>query len=699
MIEVSHGKIGRTIYERIISMTQNSIITKAINTIKFLSVDGVQKANSGHPGLPMGNAGIAYTLWMKLMRYNPKNPGWFNRDRFILSGGHGSMLLYTMLHLTGFDLSMEDLQNFRQWESITPGHPEYGLTPGVEVTTGPLGQGFANGVGMAIAEAHLAAQFNRPGHKIIDHYTYAIVTDGDLMEGVASEAASLAGHLKLGKLIYFYDDNHISIDGSTHLAFTEDRAERFAAYGWHVTKIKNPYAVDDLLAAVDAAKRDPRPSLIMVKTTIGDGLPTVQGTEKAHGSPPGWDEIEQAKLNAGWPANLKFFVPEDVREHFLEKVEEGHDLEADWETQMAAYRKAYPQLSAEFDRRVKGELPVSWQAALPNFPADLKGMATRAASEKVIAALAEALPELMGGSADLAPSNKTWIDGEKAFQFDSPQGRNMHFGVREHAMGAVINGMAVHQGLIPYGGTFLVFSDYMRPAIRISALSHYPSIWVFTHDSIGVGEDGPTHQPVEHLAALRVIPGLVTIRPADANETTMAWRVAVERSGPVALIFSRQKLPTIDREVFADADELRNGAYVLADMGDGDPDLILMASGSEVNLILKAGGNLAAEGVNVRLVSIPSWELFSEQDQAYRDMVLPPHIKNRLAVEAGVSFGWERWVGTHGHVIGIDKFGASAPGDIVMQAYGFSVSHVIDVALTMMKSNAMMEENKNNGRK
>ncbi len=669
-------------------MSSDSLQSKSIKTIKFLSVDAVQKANSGHPGLPMGNAGIAYALWMKLLNFNPKNPKWFNRDRFVLSGGHGSMLLYSMLHLTGYEVSMEDLQSFRQWGSITPGHPEYGLTPGVEVTTGPLGQGFANGVGMAIAEAHLAAEFNQPGHEIVDHYVYAIVTDGDLMEGVASEAASLAGHLKLGKLIYFYDDNHISIDGSTELAFTEDRKARFRAYGWHVSEVEDPFDVDGMLAAVDTAKADERPSLIVVRTTIGHGLPTVAGTEEAHGSPPGWDEIEQAKKNADWPVEPKFYIPEDVKEHFLSKVVEGQNKESDWADRFDAYRKAYPELAAELARRISGELPEDWESVLPVFPADEKGMASRAASGKVLNALAKAIPELMGGSADLAPSNKTWISGEPDFQASSPEGRNMHFGVREHAMGAIVNGMSVHGGLIPYGGTFLVFSDYMRPAVRLSALSHYPSIWVYTHDSVGVGEDGPTHQPIEHVGSLRMIPNLVTIRPADANETAQAWRVAIQHNGPVALVLSRQNLPTIDRDVYAGAEELAKGAYVLADFGNEDPELILMASGSEVDLVLRAGANLAAEGVNLRVVSFPSWELFAAQDKDYQEMVLPPQVTKRLAVEAGVSFGWQRWVGDKGAVIGIDKFGASAPGDLVMEKYGFTVANVIEKALDLLKKDA-----------
>ena len=680
-------------------MNNESLQKRAINAIKFLSVDGVQAAKSGHPGLPMGTSGIAYALWMKLLKYNPKNPKWFDRDRFVLSGGHGSMLLYTMFYLTGYDVTMDDLKSFRQWESITPGHPEYGLTPGVEVTTGPLGQGFANGVGLAIAEAHLASEFNRPDFAIVDHYTFGIVTDGDLMEGIASEAASLAGHLRLGKLIYFYDDNEISIDGPTDIAFTEDRGARFKAYGWHVTSVDDPFDVEAMVSAVDEAKSDPRPSLIIVKTTIGNGLPTLAGTANAHGAPPGWDEIAQAKANAGWPADEKFYVPEDVRTHFLTKVDEGKDLESDWDTKFAQYKIAYPDLALEFERRMRGELPEGWDSDLPAFPADEKGMATRVASGKALNIFASRIPEIMGGSADLAPSNMTWINDVQDFQADQRSGRNMYFGVREHAMGAVVNGMSVHGGIIPYAGTFLVFSDYMRGAVRVSALSEYPVIWIFTHDSIGVGEDGPTHQPVEHVASLRIIPDLITIRPADANETLQAWRFALAHRKSVALVLSRQNLPTIDRDVYADAEELIRGAYVLADFGEGEPELILMASGSEVDLILRAAGNLAAEGVNLRVVSFPSWELFSAQDQDYRDSVLPPGIKRRLAVEAGVTFGWHRWVGDRGRVIGIDHFGASAPGPKVMEAFGFTVKHVMDEALSLMKDREFSNDDKNNNRK
>jgi transketolase len=554
-------------------MTENSELQKkAINTIRFLSADAVQKANSGHPGLPMGDAALAYTLWTRYLHFNPANPLWPNRDRFVLSGGHGSMLLYSLLFLTGYDLPLSELENFRQWGSRTPGHPEYGHTPGVEVTTGPLGQGFGNGVGMAIASAHLAAVFNRPGFDVIDHWIYAIVTDGDLMEGVSSEAASLAGHLKLGRLIYLYDNNHISIDGNTSIAFTEDRVARFAAYDWHVQTVEDGNDVGAVDRAIQAARQDPRPSLIAVHTHIGYGLPTRQDTEKAHGEAPGDEELDGAKKKLGWPLSPRFLVPEDVLAHYRQALPRGEKLEAEWNDLMDRYRKAYPDLAAELDRRLAGNLPDDWDRDLPEFPADAKGMATRASSGKVLNKLAQHIPELIGGSADLTPSNKTWIDGSPSFQPESPQGRNFHFGVREHGMGAIVNGMSVHGGVIPYGGTFLVFSDYMRPAIRLSALSQYPSIWVYTHDSIGLGEDGPTHQPIEHLAALRAIPHLVTIRPADANEVREAWQVAIQRRhGPTALIFSRQNTPTLDRNVYAPAEGLRRGAYVLADLGDGEP--------------------------------------------------------------------------------------------------------------------------------
>ncbi len=657
-----------------------------INTIRFLSADAVQQANSGHPGLPMGAAPLAFAIWTRHLRHNPANPAWPNRDRFVLSGGHGSMLLYSLLHLTGYDLSLDELKRFRQWGSLTPGHPEYGLTPGVETTTGPLGQGFANGVGMAMAEAHLAAVYNRPGHAIIDHYTYAIVTDGDLMEGVASEAASLAGHLRLGKLIYLYDDNNISIEGSTDITFTEDRAKRFEAYGWHVQRVEDGLDVDAIDQAIQAAKQDPRPSLIMVRTTIGYGLPTRAGTAKAHGEPPGEAELNGAKEALGWPLEPRFYLPDEALAFFRQAAPAGAAQEAAWQERFAAYRAAYPDLAAELERRLAGELPAGWDADLPAFPADAKGLATRASSGQVLNALAARLPELFGGSADLAPSNNSWLKGRPAFSADDRTGSNVHFGVREHAMGAIVNGMAYHGGFIPYGATFLVFSDYMRPAVRLAALSHLGSIWIYTHDSIGVGEDGPTHQPVEQLAALRAIPGLVTLRPADANEVREAWKIAIEnRHRPTALALTRQNLPTLDRSMYAPAEGVRRGAYVLADLGPaGKPQVILMASGSEVALIVEAGQRLAAKGIAVRVVSFPSWELFAEQDAAYQAAVLPPDVTARLAVEAGVPLGWHRWVGSQGRVLGLDRFGASAPAATVFAQLGFTADNVEKLAMELL---------------
>jgi transketolase len=661
------------------------VIEKAINTIRFLSVDSVRKANSGHPGLPMGTAALAYTLWSRHLRHNPKNPKWHNRDRFILSGGHGSMLLYSLLHLTGYDLPLDELKNFRQWGSITPGHPEYGLTPGVETTTGPLGQGFANGVGMAIAEAHLAAIYNQPGQKIIDHYTYAIVTDGDLMEGVASEAASLAGHLKLRKLIYLYDDNHISIDGTTEIAFTENRAARFEAYGWHVVNVDDGNDVEAIDDAISSAKSDPRPSIIVCRTHIGYGLPNLQDNPKAHGEPPPQEEIDGAKINMGWPLEPKFLIPEDVLVHFREAISKGEILEEKWNVDFGKYKTQYPKKASELLRRLDGDLPIGWDKALPEFQPDEKGMATRASSGKVLNAIAQVVPEVFGGSADLAPSNKTWIDGQLPFQPESPEGRNFHFGVREHGMGAIVNGLAYHGGMIPYGGTFLVFSDYMRGALRVASLSHLPSIWVFTHDSIGVGEDGPTHQPVEHVVSLRVIPNLMTIRPGDANEVVQAWKLAIERrDGPTALIFSRHGVPTLDRSKYASAENLVKGAYILADLGDQNPEIILMGSGTELPLIVSAGEKLHADGFCVRLVSFPSWELFESQEDSYIKEVLPPEIPVRLAVEAGVAHGWHRWIGQHGQFIGVKGYGASAPQKILYEKYGLTTDNIISTARKML---------------
>lgn len=649
-------------------MSTQNLQTRAINTLRFLSADGVQKANSGHPGLPMGAAAMAFTIWTRHLRHNPRNPKWAGRDRFILSGGHGSMLLYSLLHLTGYDLPLDELKNFRQWGSLTPGHPEYGLTPGVEVTTGPLGQGFANGVGMAIAASHLAATFNQKGQELIDSFIYAIVTDGDLMEGVASEAASLAGHLSLGRLIYLYDDNHISIDGSTDLAFTEDRAVRFRAYGWQVLRVEDGNDVEAIDRAIQEAKAEPRPSLILCRTIIGFGAPNRQGTSKAHGEPLGDEELNAAKDNLGWPKEPRFFIPDDVLEFFRKAVEKGRELEHDWKMKFEAYTRLHPVLGGELQRRLNGDLPEGWESSLPSFPADAKGMATRAASGKTINALAAKLPELIGGSADLAPSNNTKIDGSPAFQKDSYGGRNFHFGVREHAMGSILNGMAVFGGVIPYGGTFLVFSDYMRASIRLAALSHYPSIFIFTHDSVGLGEDGPTHQPIEHLMSLRLIPNLVVIRPADANETAAAWKVAIQRrDGPTVLALTRQNVPTMESSAQVD-----KGAYVLKDFGT--PDLILMASGSEVGLILEAAQKLAEGGKGVRVVSFPSWELFEKQDAAYRESVLPKSIQKRLAVEAGTGAGWERYARS---VISIERYGASAPAKVIFEKLGFTVENVV----------------------
>ena len=660
---------------------------RAINTLRFLSADAVQKANSGHPGLPMGAAAMAYTIWTRHLRHNPRNPNWPGRDRFILSGGHGSMLLYSLLHLTGYDLSLDEIKNFRQWGSRTPGHPEYGLTPGVEMTTGPLGQGFATGVGMAIAQAHLAATFSS---ELFDNYIYAIVTDGDLMEGVASEAASLAGHLQLGSLIYLYDDNHISIDGSTNLAFTEDRAARFAAYNWHVQKIEDGNDVEAIDLAVQAAKADPRPSIIMCRTHIGFGAPHKQDTSKAHGEPLGDDELNAAKNNLGWPLEPRFFIPDDVLKFYREALEQGSQCEQDWNTKLSDYKKVQSELGAELDRRLKGELPKGWKSALPTFAVDPKGMSTRVASGKTINALAAKLPELIGGSADLAPSNNTRIDGATDFEKESPQGRNFHFGVREHAMAAALNGMNLFGGLVAYGGTFLIFSDYNKPAIRIAAISHVPSIFVFTHDSIGLGEDGPTHQPIEQLAGLRAIPNLTVIRPADANETAQAWKVALEnRHGPTALALTRQNVPTFQPAALSmskgsNLPTVEKGAYILASFGKKTPEIILMASGSEVGLIYEAAQKLAEQGRSVRVVSFPSWELFEKQDHAYRESVLPKKVTARIAVEAGASLGWERYAGSTGKIIAIDHYGASAPAQILFEKFGFTMEDVLAQAKSIL---------------
>ncbi len=682
--------------------TASSLDELCINTIRFLTIDAVQKANSGHPGMPMGSAPMAFVLWTRFLKHNPSNPGWYNRDRFVLSAGHGSMLLYSLLHLTGYDLSLEQIQRFRQWESLTPGHPERGLVPGVEVTSGPLGQGFGNGVGMAMAERYLAARYNRPGFEIINHFTYGIVSDGDLMEGVASEAASLAGHLKLGKLIYLYDDNRISLAGSTDLSFTEDRAKRFDAYGWHVMSVDDGNDLDAIDQALRSAQAETeRPSIIFVHTHIGFGSPNKKDTFEAHGSPLGEEEVRLTKQNLNWPLEPAFHIPDQALKLFRKAISRGKKTEAEWNETFSSYREAFPDLAGELQMVMNGELPAGWETALPQFPADAKGMATRVASGKVLNALAPHLPMVIGGSADLNPSTQTALRGMG--DFESPdrtggdrqgsvggvwgyEGRNLHFGVREHAMGAILNGMACHGGLIPFGSTFLVFSDYLRPAIRLAALMEQHVIYVFTHDSIGVGEDGPTHQPVEHIAALRVIPYLVVIRPSDANETAVAWRVAIEmRDLPVALILTRQNVPTLDRSLYASAEGLRRGAYVLADASSGKPDAILIASGSEVALVVEARQKLMEQKVNTRVVSMPSWELFEAQPQEYRDQVLPPSVPVRLAVEAGVMQGWHRYVGDRGDVIGMDSFGASAPGPVVMREYGFTVENICDRTLALLR--------------
>ena len=651
-----------------------------INTIRFLAVDAVQKANSGHPGLPMGAAPMAYLLWTRFLRYNPHNPHWPNRDRFVLSAGHGSMLLYSLLYLTGYDLPLSELQQFRQWGSRTPGHPEYGLTAGVETTTGPLGQGFGNGVGMAIAQKYLAAHFNRPGHEIVNYKIYGIVSDGDLMEGVASEAASLAGHLGLNNLIYFYDDNHISIEGSTHLAFTEDRGARFEAYGWFVQRLANGNDLEDIDEAIRAAQAEKeRPSVIMIRTHIGYGSPNKQDTAEAHGAALGVEEVKLTKQNLGWPLEPNFYVPEEALAHFRQAIKRGETVEAEWQGRLEEYRQAYPELAAEWDRFAARQLPEGWTARLPTFSWTEKPMATRQASGKVLNALSPVLPTLLGGSADLAPSTDTLIKGEKDFGRGEYGARNFHFGVREHGMGSILNGMAL-TGLIPYGATFFIFSDYLRPSLRLAALMKAHSIFVFTHDSIFLGEDGPTHEPIEHLAALRAIPHLSLIRPADANETSVAWRVAIEqREGPVALCLTRQTLPIIDRSKYAAAEGLAKGAYVLAE-ANGKSELILIASGSEVAPALEAYQKLTDEGVPVRLVSMPSWDLFEKQPQSYRDEVFPPSVTARLAIEAATPFGWERYVGGKGEVIGINRFGASAPLKVLLEKFGFNAANIVEHA-------------------
>ena len=656
-----------------------------INTIRTLAIDGVQRATCGHPGMPMGAAPMAYVLWSRFLKHHPAHPHWQNRDRFVLSAGHGSMLLYSLLHLTGYDLSLDDLKNFRQFGSKTPGHPEYHLTAGVETTTGPLGQGFANGVGMAIGQQHLAARYNRPNFDVVDYRIYGIVSDGDLMEGVASEAASLAGHLKLGNLIYLYDDNHISIDGTTDFAFTEDRMKRFEAYEWHTQSVADGNDVEAIDAAIRAAmKVTDRPSIIAVRTHIGYGSPHKHDTGEVHGTALGEEEVKLTKAAYGWDPEKKFFIPPAALDHFRKAVEKGKTAEEEWNKKFSEFKSAYPEVAEELESLRQGRLGDAWKEALPKFGPDVHSMATREASGKVLNAIMPHLPGLLGGSADLRPSNNTYLKNSPEFQPGSYDGRNFHFGVREHAMGSILNGMVLTDGLIPFGGTFLIFSDYMRPPIRLAALMGIRPIYVFTHDSIGLGEDGPTHQPIEQLASLRAVPNMTLLRPADANETAEAWKYAVEhRSGPVALALTRQKVPIIDRTVYAPADNFWKGAYTLAE-SSAKPDIILIGSGSEVQFVIGAYEQLSEKGFAVRVVSMPSWELFERQTKEYRESVFSPSIKKRIAVEAGVPMGWNKYVGDEGSVMGITKFGASAPFEILYKEYGFTVENVVKKAEEML---------------
>ena len=675
----------------------------SINTICFLSIDAIQKANSGHPGLPMGAAAFAYVLWTRFLKHNPSNPDWFDRDRFVLSAGHGSMLLYSLLHLTGYNLSLDQIKQFRRWGSLTPGHPERGITPGVEVTTGPLGQGFGNAVGMAMAEAFLAARYNRPGHTIIDHTTYVLASDGDLMEGVSAEFASLAGHLRLGKLIVLYDDNHITLSAATDLTFTEDVKKRFVAYEWHTQYVEDGNDLDAVERAIRNARRNKqRPSLILLHTHLGYGSPNKQDTFEAHGSPLGVEEVRLTKQNLGWPLEPAFIVPEAALVHFREAVERGHQAEAEWEQRFSIYTQSFPELAQELHQVIQGQIPESWDEDIPDFMPDAKDMATRVASGKVMNAIAAKLPTFIGGSADLDPSTHTALAGKG--NFESPRetftdlqgsvgegwkysGSNLHFGIREHGMGAILNGMAAHGGIIPFGATFLIFSDYMRPAIRLAALMGLHVIYVFTHDSIAVGEDGPTHEPVEQLLGLRSIPNMLVIRPADANETAAAWRIAIEHTnGPVALVLTRQNLPILDLQKYPQLPlGVRSGGYVLEhETGNGLPDITMIATGSEVQLALAAREKLEAQGVRARVVSLPCWNLFDVQPIEYREAVFPLEVP-MLAIEAGVSLGWQPYIGPGIATIGVDRFGSSAPGEIVMREYGFSVENVLQQAFALIK--------------
>ena len=660
------------------------LLNRAANVVRGLAIDAIQKANSGHPGLPLGMADVATVLWTHFLKHNPSDPRWHDRDRFVLSAGHGSMLLYSLLHLTGYDLPMSELQAFRQWESKTPGHPEYGLTPGVETTTGPLGQGISNAVGMAFTERWLAARFNRPHFPVVDHFTYVIASDGDVMEGVSHESCALAGHLKLGKLIVLYDDNRISIDGPTHLSFSEDVLARFEAYGWHIQSVDghDPAAIYQALHAAQLEVN--RPSIIACKTTIGFGSPNRAGTAKVHGEPLGEEEVKLTKQKLGLPEEQQFYIPDDVLQFMRRALVNGARQQEEWEALFRSYREEFTQLSLEFTRVMEGELPAGWENELPTFTSE-KPLATRAASGAVINALSQHIPQFVGGSADLTPSNNTKPANEKAITPEDFTGRYIHFGVREHGMAAMLNGMALHGGVIPYGGTFLVFSDYMRPGIRLAALMGVPVIYVFTHDSIGLGEDGPTHQPIEHLASLRAIPNLWVIRPADANETAEAWKIALQRrDGPTALALTRQKLPVLERQNlgYAPASEAAYGGYAL--LPQPNPDVLLLASGSEVHIALEAQQLLENEQISAQVVSMPCWELFDLQPEDYREKVLPASAKARVAIEAGVTLGWQKYVGKSGKIIGLDHFGASAPYQDIYQGFGLTAEKVAEAALDML---------------
>jgi transketolase len=660
-------------------MTTTNLDLLCINTVRTLAMDAVQKAESGHPGTPMALAPLGYVLFTRAMRHDPADPGWANRDRFVLSCGHASMLLYACLYLSGYDLTLEDLKEFRQWESRTPGHPEHGYTDGVETTTGPLGQGVGNAVGMAVAEAHLAATFNKPGHEIVDHYTYFICSDGDLMEGISHEAASFAGHFKLGKLIGFYDDNRITIDGSTDLTYTDDAGKRFESYGWQVLHIDDVNDLEQIERAIAEAKADAtRPTMVVTRTHIGYGSPNKVDTAKAHGEALGKEEVLLTKQNLGWPSTEPFFVPAEALEHWRQACSRGSQLRADWKGRWAAYAAAHPEASRELDRRLSGKRPDGWEKKIPSFTRENGSVASRSAFGAVLNATAEVLPELVGGSADLTPSNNTSVKTWKDFASSDYAARYVHFGIREHGMGSIMNGMALHGGVLPYGGTFLIFSDYMRPAIRLAALMKQHVIYVFTHDSIGLGEDGPTHQPIEQLSTLRAIPGMTLIRPADATETAVAWRVAVNYTGgPIALVLTRQKLGFIDREAYAGADGLEKGGYVLADAPAGQtPRAVLMSSGSEVGLVLQAHQKLAEEGVPTRVVSMPSMDLFDRQSAEYQRSVLPDGMR-RIAIEAGHPMSWYRWIGNNGEILGVSRFGASAPFERIYQELGLTVDRVV----------------------